>query len=821
MPFTVSDFEKLGVFYLGRRYDLAAGHSTDELFLYDSKDLLTHAVCIGMTGSGKTGLCLDLIEEAAIDGVPVIAIDPKGDISNLLLTFPDLDAAEFLPWVSEEEARRAGCTRDAFAAQQAKTWRDGLAQWKQDGDRIRRLRQSADFAIYTPGSTAGLPVSIVGSLAAPPAVVREDSDALKERINSTVGPLLSMLGLDTDPLRSREHILLATILEKTWKVGKDLALADLIHLIQKPPVNNIGALDLESFFSAKERFAFAMSINNLLAAPGFESWLSGEPMSIDNFLYTADAKSKISIFSIAHLSDSERMFFVTLLLSQLVSWMRAQSGMTSLRAILYMDEIFGFFPPVANPPSKLPLLTLLKQARAFGIGVVLASQNPVDLDYKGLANAGTWFIGRLQTERDKMRVIDGLEGAASEVGAGFDRQAMERTLSALARRIFLVNNVHADRQEIIETRWSLSYLRGPLTKAEIKNLMSKRASASKETGLAGGSALSNLTAAAASSSARIEPATSTTADAAASSRAVASSSELAVKPVLPPGVPEYFLPSSNKGPTYQPKVIGAGSIRFTDTKAKLDVLIDKVFTVELSEGAISLNWSDAKEQKFSVETLETVPADGAKYMALPAVASKPPQYKIWSKDFAGWLATHQKFYLLKSPSTGEYSLPNESDKQFRIRLNESATRARDQAVAQLRSKYTPKVNSLQAKVLQAEQKVQREQEEAKERQMEAAISIGATVLGAFARPKSIGRGASSAAKEAARAVQHQQEIARSEQTLASLRQQFQQLQDDFAKEVAAVKAKYEPTTEVFETISIAPKKTNINVRLLALIWQPI
>jgi phage host-nuclease inhibitor protein Gam len=499
--------------------------------------------------------------------------------------------------------------------------------------------------------------------------------------------------------------------------------------------------------------------------------------------------------------------------------MRAQSGMTSLRAILYMDEIFGFFPPVANPPSKLPLLTLLKQARAFGIGVMLASQNPVDLDYKGLANAGTWFIGRLQTERDKMRVLDGLEGAASEVGAGFDRQAMERTLSALARRVFLVNNVHADRQEIIETRWSLSYLRGPLTKGEIKKLMSSRVAAGKEIGLAGGTEASAN--AAATASADSVSSSTQSVDARSSAPNAVLSSGLAVKPVLPPGVPEYFLPSANKEPNYQPKIIGAGSIRFTDTKAKLDVLIDKIFTVELNDGAISLNWSDAKEQKFSVETLESVPADGAKYGPLPAVASKPPQYKVWSKDFAGWLATHQKFYLLKSPSTGEYSLPNESDKQFRIRLNETATHKRDEAVAQLRSKYTPKVNALQAKVLQAEQKVQREQDEAKERQMEAAISIGATVLGAFARSRSIGRGASSAAKEAARAVQHQQEVARSEQTLASLRQQFLQLQDDFAGEVAAVKTKYEPSTETFETITIAPKKTNISIRLLALIWQPV
>ena len=534
MPFTVNDFEKLGVFYLGRRFDAVAGKPTDELFLYDSNDLLTHALCIGMTGSGKTGLCLDLIEEAAIDGVPVIAIDPKGDISDLLLTFPNLSKEEFLPWVSEEDARRAQCTTEEFAQRESKRWTEGLAGWQQDAARVKRLHESADFAVYTPGSSAGLPVSIVGSLSAPDLTTRDDRDAYKERINSTAGPLLAMLGLDTDPLKSREHILLATILEKSWSAGKDLEFADLIQLVQKPPVRTIGALDLESFFPEKARFEFAMSINNLLAAPGFESWLEGAPLSIDQFLYSKTGKPKVSIFSIAHLSDSERMFFVTLLLSQLVSWMRSQSGVTSLRAILYMDEIFGFFPPVSNPPSKLPLLTLLKQARAFGIGVVLASQNPVDLDYKGLANAGTWFIGRLQTERDKLRVLDGLEGAASEVGTKFDRQAMERTLAGLSRRIFLVNNVHSDKHEVIETRWTLSYLRGPLTKSQIKKMMTGRKLSDTSSGIEDCGDKKNI-------SADVSSLTSQ-ATTVAKSNGAARSFELGVKPSLPPGIPEYFLP---------------------------------------------------------------------------------------------------------------------------------------------------------------------------------------------------------------------------------------------------------------------------------------
>ena len=465
------DFERLGVFYLGRPYDLPAKRANPGWLLYDSKDLVTHAVCVGMTGSGKTGLCLSLLEEAAIDNIPAIIIDPKGDLGNLLLTFPSLKGEDFLPWINEDDARKKGQSPAEYASGQADLWKNGLAAWGQDGARIQRLKESAEAMIYTPGSNAGLPVSILKSFAAPEEDVRNDTELLRERISTTVTGLLGLLGVDADPIQSREHILLSTILGHAWRQGSDLDLAAVIQGIQSPPVAKIGVMDVEAFFPSKDRFALAMKLNNLLAAPGFQAWLEGAPLDIQQLLHTASGKPRLAIFSIAHLSDAERMFFVTLLLSQMVGWMRAQSGTTSLRALLYMDEIFGYFPPVANPPSKLPLLTLLKQARAFGLGVVLATQNPVDLDYKGLANTGTWFIGRLQTERDKARVLEGLEGASSSAGKKFDKGRMEQTLAGLGNRIFLMNNVHEDEPVVFETRWCLSYLRGPLTRSQIKLLM--------------------------------------------------------------------------------------------------------------------------------------------------------------------------------------------------------------------------------------------------------------------------------------------------------------------------------------------------------------
>ena len=464
----MTDFEKLGLFYLGREVDPDTKARRDTPLLYDSSDLVTHGVIAGMTGSGKTGLGIDVIEEAAIDGIPVIAIDPKGDLGNLLLTFPRLAPGDFAPWVDADEARRAGQTPEAFAAAEAAKWSKGLAEWGQDGARIERLRAAAEFALYTPGSAAGRPLSIVKSFAAPDPEIMNDVDLLQDRVTTAATSVLALAGVDAEPMRSREHTLIATLFGDSWRAGRDLDLPALITQIQTPPIAKIGVVDLESFFPSKDRFALAMQLNQLLAAPGFGAWLEGEPLDVDRLFYAENGRPRVSVISIAHLDDQERMFFVSLLLNEIVGWMRSQRGTSSLRALIYFDEIFGFLPPVANPPSKKPLLTILKQARAFGLGLVVATQNPVDLDYKALANAGTWMLGRLQTDRDKARVLDGLEGAAT--GASLDRSRMDHLLSGLGKRQFLLHNVHEQEPTIFETRWTLAYLRGPLGREEIKRL---------------------------------------------------------------------------------------------------------------------------------------------------------------------------------------------------------------------------------------------------------------------------------------------------------------------------------------------------------------
>lgn len=809
----MQDFEKLGVFYLGRPYDLAQKKPKPGWLLYDSKDLVTHAVCVGMTGSGKTGLCLGLLEEAAIDGIPAIVIDPKGDLANLMLTFPQLRGEDFAPWINEDDARKRGLSTGDYATQQAELWKKGLASWQQDEARIQRLRDSADFAIYTPGSNAGIPISILKAFSVPPREVLEDIELLREQISATVTGLLGLIGLSADPLKSPPHILLSSVLESAWKKGQDLSLTTLIQQIQTPPFERMGALDIESFYPSEDptrrddpskgRFSLAKRLNNLIAAPGFEIWKQGVSLDIDSLLHTAEGKPRVSILSIAHLNDAERMFFVTLLLSQTLAWMRRQSGTTSLRAILYMDEIFGYFPPVANPPSKNPLLTLLKQGRAFGLGVVLATQNPVDLDYKGLANTGTWFIGRLQTERDKARVLEGLEGASAGSGKKFDKARMEQILAGLGNRIFLMNNVHEDEPVLFETRWCLSYLRGPLTRTQIKVLMDPVRAKFLEIPLrqqdGEREAFGN------------QPLLQTG------------------RPLLPPGVPQQFIPIRGTPPSgsllvYRPMLLGGAQVRFYDSKAGVDVTQDVIVLAPITDGAVPVDWDHAAEAALALSDLEQVPAEGAQFANLPVTAGKAKSYEVWNKDFSGWLFRNQKVDLLRSPSTKEVSNPGESERDFRVRQQQSGREQRDTQSERLRQKYASKITSLHDRIRRAQQMVERQQTESRSSQIQAAISVGATILGAFLGRKTISATnigkATTAIRGAGRAIKESQDVGQAEENASVLQQQLADLEAQFKAETELLVATTDPLLEKLETLSLKPTKTNIAVKLVALAWTP-
>lgn len=792
----VPDFEKLGVFYLGKEFDAETGKTTDDLLLYDAKDLTTHAVCVGMTGSGKTGLCVGLIEEALIDNIPVIAIDPKGDLGNLLLTFPELRPEDFAPWIDADEATRNGSTPAEWAVKTADLWRSGLEKWGQNGERIRHLKGNADFAIYTPGASAGLGLSILKSFAAPSQAVLDDADSLRDRIMAAVSGLLTLVGVDADPVRSREHILLSNILERAWREGRDVDLAELIQAVQKPSFDKIGVLSLESFFPSGDRFALAMTLNNLLASPSFAGWMEGEGLDIQRLLWTAEGKPRLSILSIAHLSDAERMFFVTLLLNEVLSWVRAQPGTSSLRAILYMDEVFGYFPPTANPPSKKPMLTLLKQARAFGLGIVLATQNPVDLDYKGLSNAGTWLIGRLQTEQDKARVLDGLEGASAAAGMKFERGEMERIISGLGKRVFLMNNVHEDAPVLMQTRWALSYLRGPLTRGHIQSLMAER---KKSAGYPAAGA--GITRAAAHAAAPVSR-----------------------PPVLPAEIPQVFIAPAQAPAaaiTYAPGLLATARIHYVDARKGIDHWEEVAALAPLDAQNFD-PWTAA--EYYSSRDVRTEPGErpGAHFEELPAAATNLKQYKSWEKLCEEAIYRDRRLSLMACPPLKLAARPGESAGEFRVRLREAANELRDIEVEKLRRSYATKINSLQNKMRTAEEKVAREKSQHDQQKLQTVISFGSSMLGALLSggKRRSSYGLTTAARGLGRQSREKDDVRRSQAALVDLQRQMADLEAECNDEIAEISARINVDSLPIEETNVAPRKSDISVLSVRLAWIP-
>jgi hypothetical protein len=794
------DYEKLGVFYMGRELDPATRSRTDKPYLYDAKDLTTHAIVIGMTGSGKTGLCVTLLEEAAIDGIPAIAIDPKGDIANLMLLFPELAPQDFQPWIDQAEAGRQGMTVEQYASATADRWKKGLADWDQPTERIGKVLSAADIAIYTPGSNAGHPISVVRSFSAPGRAVLQDGDAYRQRINSAVAGLLALLGIAGDSLESREHILISTIVDQAWRSGQDVQIASLLRQIQQPPFDKVGFLDLESFFPSADRFSLVTRLNNLFASPAFAGWMEGEPLDVGRLLYTAEGKPRISIMSIAHLSDSERMFFVTILLNEILAWMRTQPGTSSLRALLYMDEIFGYFPPTANPPSKVPMLTLLKQARAYGLGVVLATQNPVDLDYKGMANTGTWFLGRLQTDRDKQRVLDGLEGASTASGFHFERSKIDATLSGLAGRTFLVNNVHEDNPVLIETRFALSYLRGPMTREQIGRLMKGRVAASPAPG---GNDRTPLPLAA----------------------APASGGE---RPMIPPGIEELFLPHRGTQEVaslvYRPGLIGVGQAHYAQAKLGIDlwenIYILNTFAQEIPHPA----WEGSKLGREIEVDLIKQPTAGIRFAPLPADLSVAKNFSGWSSELKQYLYRYLYLVLFKAKKAKLNSEAKETEGEFKVRVKQVMTESRDREIEKIRAKFGPKLERLQERMRKAQQRIDKEKSQANNSIIQAVLTLGSSILGAIFGRKTVsvtnvGR-ASSTVRSAGQAMQQRGDVARAEDDFHAIEEEFHKLEEEVEGAVQEIKEEFGEAEGDIERFTVRPRKSDLTVSKIALIWTP-
>lgn len=781
----MDDSEKPGSFYLGKIYDPSTQHVQNKPLLYDSRYLTTHAVCVGMTGSGKTGLGIDLLEESALNGIPAIVIDPKGDLGNLLLTFPRLTSAEFLPWIDQEEATRKKQTLEQFAESISQTWKEGLKSWGMSQERIQKLKNSAEMVIYTPASRTGIPLSILNSFSAPSDELLLDPVAIRDKVLSTTSSLLGLLGIEADPIQGREHILLSTIMDHAWREKKDLDLPTLIQQILKPPFNKVGVFDTETFYPQKDRQALSMRLNNLLASPGFQAWLMGEPLSIQNLLYTKEGKPKLSILTIAHLSDSERMFFVTLLLNELLGWVRRQSGTSNLKALLYMDEIFGYFPPTAMPPSKLPMLTLLKQARAFGLGIVLTTQNPVDLDYKGLSNCGTWFIGKLQTERDKARVIEGLNTASN---GELNTAALNKMIASCGNRVFILRSVYYSDPLLFQTRWTISYLRGPLTLPQIDILMAGKAIPQElpRTPLA----------------------------------------SKAQKAEAPMGVQEYFVVRGNQSTPslYQARVLGIGKLHFIDSKKKVDSWEQVALIAPQNTEGSSLQWENGEDISTRVDKLSKIPPEQAAYEELPAFLMQAKNYLQFNKDFAEYLYQNKTFDLFEAMVVKIISKPEETEAEFRERVATLLREKLEEDVKKVRDGYASKIKTLQDRINRAQGKAETQKSQVWRQAFDTFISIGATILGILFGKRGISKGtitqAGTSIRKAERITKEHQDAARAEESLGSLQQQLQDLQNERDREVAEAMARADPNKIDIEKTSIRPRKSDIKVNEIALVWYP-
>lgn len=800
---TAEDIEGLGVFYLGRKVDPDQGSTTGPPLLIDARRFTTHAVCVGMTGSGKTGLLIDLIEEAAIDGIPTLVIDPKGDLANVLLSFPSLAPADFLPWVEADAAKRDGITLEQLAERTAKKWSDGLAASGQSGDRIRRLHEAVEMAVYTPGSRTGRPLAMLESLDPPAEHLLNDAEARRERIESLVSGILALVGIDTEPGKSREHVLLSTIIDAMWRSGQKLDFGALVRAIPSPPIERVGFLDLENFYPAGDRFQLASRLNTVAAAPGFEAWLEGEPLDVGRLLWTPAGKPRVAVVSIAHLSDSQRMAFVTLLAGQTVAWMRSQGGTSSLKALFLMDEVFGYVPPTANPPSKTPILTLMKQARAYGLGVVLATQNPVDLDYKGLSNAGIWFLGRLQTARDKARVLDGLEGAASTAGRSFDRARVDRLLSGLEQRMFLLHSVHDDEETVFQSRWTMAYLRGPLLREEIRRLTQAT------TAMPGASPAQPAGVAASSTTSGREPTAG------------------GARPLLPPGIREVFLAPRHAVPLdgvvhYRPAILGRGRVRFAKPAARIDINREVICLAPAGDSVGESAWEQA-DQFAEAPEIEPAPRTGT-FASLPSALAGPKGYAALATALKSHLGRTSRLMLWAAHEVDAVSRPDETEADFRVRIAQKVREWRDAEIDRVRDRNASKLATLTDRIDRARQKVERERAEAQNKSMQTYVSIGSAVLGALlgrkaATSTNIGRAATSM-RSASRSARQQADVVHAEESLTTLEERRQTIEDEVAAELERIRLESVPERLQLEQLEIPARKTDIAVDDVVLAWVP-
>lgn len=827
-------------FYLGRQYDPQTSRLTDNVVYYDSRDLTTHAVVLGMTGSGKTGLCITMLEEAILDDLPAIIIDPKGDITNLLLAFPEQTPSEFEPWVNVDDARRANMSVQQFAADEARRWKAGLADWGIVPDRVRWLKMAARYSIYTPGSDAGLPISIVASLAAPRGGWAGNEEFLREKINAVTTALLALIGITAEPVKDVEHVLIANIFEHNWQAGRDVTMLDLIAQVKTPPFTMLGALTVDQAISERQRSKLAMALNNIIAAPSFKSWTSGEPLDIQNLLYQPNGRPRVSIFYLAHLPDAERMFMMTLLLESMIGWMRQQSGTTSLRALLYIDELYGYFPPYPrNPPTKSPLMTLLKQARAYGLGLILSTQNPGDLDYKGLTNAGTWFIGRLQSDQDRERVRSGLQ-ALSE--GGLDMREVEQLIAEIPPRVFVMRNVHDPEGAImVHSRWAMSYLRGPLTRQQVMTMMRPQREAQAPAAAPRATPPRPNFAPPPGGAVMPPPPAAFAAQASAPAAPQPSNGLLPAPPPLAASIVQYFFPAtiaaqqavvnhhqangvraqmtSQPVLVYRPMLAAQASVRFADKRANVYTARTFAYFVPELERAGLVQWENFAGEPVRVEMLSSQPWEGASYY-LPVTNGMADSRRMaeLKRDFVDMLYGTVRLNVRVNPVLKVYADPDESPGAFEARVRQVAREKRDEEIDKIRQKYGTAMDRLEERRRRKLVELRSEERELAARRREEMFTVGESLLRLMRRRTDF------TVSRMSRASRYRsmtdERLNESKYSLEDIERQMRELEEEFENALRGAGERWAQAVEQTQEMPISPLKKDIYLEIFGVGWQP-
>jgi len=787
-----------GQFYIGGDIEPSSGDQTGKARLYDAHDLTTHGVIVGMTGSGKTGLGIIFLEEALLSGIPALIIDPKGDMGNLLLNFPNFRPEDFRPWIDEGEAQRKGVTPDEFAAGTADLWKNGLAQWDIGSDRLTQLGMGADFSIYTPGSAAGIPMNIVGSLAAPDLDWDMEAETGRDEIEGFVSSLLVLAGIEADPISSREHILLSNIIEKAWMAGTDLDLAQLIAQVMDPPLRKLGVFEVDTFFPPKDRTALAMRLNGLVASPSFNAWMVGPPVDIQSILFAPDGKPRAAVVYLQHLGDQERQFIVTLLLSKMVTWLRRQPGTSDLRALIYMDEVFGFAPPTAEPPSKKPILTIFKQARAHGVGMVLSTQNPVDLDYKAMSNAGTWLIGRLQTERDKARILEGLKSASGAV----DVDRFDKLIGDLDKRQFVLHTTRSAEPSVMTTRWAMSYLRGPLTREEV-------------TRLSDGAPEREASAAAERSATPPAPAVA--------------EDETVVAPTVATGVPTYHLDPAAPwgseigavpgGQRLQAGLVARVQLAYDDRYAGVDHK-EEWEAVFFPLGP-SFNPANHLAVDYDNRDLRPGTPPGGTFLLTEAPLESAAFFKQAETDLKEWLYRNRQVEVFKNEPLKLYSRIGETEKEFAARCDDAAEDAADAEVATLRDRYRVKIDGVKDQLAAAERRVRELEVDTQSRRQQELVAGAGDLLSVFIGGKRRSRSLSGAASRRSQTVRTQERLRSAQEKLSDKTTDLDDLEDDLSRDLIEITDRWNDAARNLQTIEIGLEKSDIAVDEMALMWVPV